>query len=237
MLSKSQARAFFLGGTVIFSGVFIALTVDTVRQTDARTKSQNLTDAVKRGKLIWEKNNCMGCHTILGEGAYYAPELTKVFEKRGEAFIRTFIKDPQAMYPGERKMVKYNFSDAEITDVIAFLKWVGEIDTNGWPPKPDIVAPSAATQVNTPVATNTPETKAVPQPEKFAQLCIACHSLSGKGGVVGPQLDKVGAKYDATYFDKWLKDPQSVKPGTAMPKLPLSDAERADIVRYLAAQK
>ena len=86
------------------------------------------------GKHVWEKNSCINCHTILGEGAYYAPELTKVFEKRGEAFIRTFIKDPQAMYPGERKMVKYNFSDAEITDVIAFLKWVGEIDTNGWPP-------------------------------------------------------------------------------------------------------
>lgn len=230
MLSKSQARAFFIGGTLVFSGIFLALTIDTLRQNAARTKSQNLSDAVLRGKDIWERNNCMGCHTILGEGAYYAPDLSHVVERRGEAFIRTFIKDPQAMYPGERRMIKYNFTEDQISDVIAFFKWVGEIDTNGWPPKPDISAPMAATQANT-------QAPASPQPEKFTQICQACHALGGKGGVVGPALDKVGTKYDAAYLEKWLKDPQGVKPGTAMPKLPLSDAERSELVRFLAGQK
>jgi nitric oxide reductase subunit C len=230
MLSKSQARAFFIGGTLVFSGIFLALTIDTLRQNAARTKSQNLSDAVLRGKDIWERNNCMGCHTILGEGAYYAPDLSHVVERRGEAFIRTFIKDPQAMYPGERRMIKYNFTEDQISDVIAFFKWVGEIDTNGWPPKPDISAPMAATQANT-------QAPASPQPEKFTQICQACHALGGKGGVVGPALDKVGTKYDAAYLEKWLKDPQGVKPGTAMPKLPLSDAERGELVRFLAGQK
>ena len=37
-----------------------------------------------------------------------------------------FLKDPEALYPGQRKMVNYHFSDAEIADVIAFLKWVGK---------------------------------------------------------------------------------------------------------------
>jgi nitric oxide reductase subunit C len=230
MLSKSQARAFFIGGTLVFSGIFLALTIDTLRQNAARTKSQNLSDAVLRGKNIWERNNCMGCHTILGEGAYYAPDLSRVVERRGEAFIRTFIKDPQAMYPGERKMIKYNFTEDQISDIIAFFKWVGEIDTNDWPPKPNISAPMAATQANT-------QTPASPQPEKFTQICQACHALGGKGGVVGPALDKVGTKYDAAYLEKWLKDPQGVKPGTAMPKLPLSDAERSELVRFLAGQK
>ncbi len=27
------------------------------------------------GKKVWEDNNCIGCHTLLGEGAYFAPEL------------------------------------------------------------------------------------------------------------------------------------------------------------------
>ena len=133
MLSKSQARLFFLGGTVLFSLLFLFLTVDTVRQVPDQTKQNELTDAAKRGKHIWDENNCMGCHTILGEGAYYAPELTKAYERRGEEWLRVFLKDPQAMYPGRRTMVQYNFEEGEIEDVIAFLKWIGNMDLNGFP--------------------------------------------------------------------------------------------------------
>ncbi|HRK74564.1 MAG TPA: cytochrome c, partial [Rhodothermales bacterium] len=121
MLSKSQARLFFIVGTIFFSGVFLWLTVDTIRQVPNQTRAANITPAVDRGKKIWEANNCMGCHTIFGEGAYYAPELTKVVERRGEVWLKTFLKDPEAMYPGERKMTNYHFSDNQINDVIAFL--------------------------------------------------------------------------------------------------------------------
>jgi nitric oxide reductase subunit C len=34
----------------------------------------------------------MGCHTILGEGAYYAPELTKVIERRGEGYVKAVLQ-------------------------------------------------------------------------------------------------------------------------------------------------
>lgn len=230
MLSKSQARAFFLIGTVLFSALFIGLTVDTVRQTAARTNEQNLTPSVLRGKLIWEKNNCMGCHTILGEGAYYAPELTQVFVRRGPEWIRTFIKDPEAMFPGERKMVKYDFTEEQITDVIGFLKWVGEIDTNGWPPEPNL-KPATVVMANPggPVVADAPE--------KYRQLCVACHALNGEGGNVGPALDGVASRLDSVYLDRWLKDPAGVKPGTAMPQLPLTDDERRDLVGFLARLK
>ncbi len=111
MLSKSAAKAFFLGGTALCSTVFLGLTIDTFRQIPARTNAAALTDAVKRGKHLWEDNNCMGCHTLFGEGAYYAPELTKVYERRGPVFIRSMLKDPEAMFPGQRKMVNYHFKD------------------------------------------------------------------------------------------------------------------------------
>ncbi|MEZ4462509.1 MAG: cytochrome c [bacterium] len=138
MLSKSQAKWFFLIFTFGFSGVFLWLTVDTLMQVPERSNEDKLDASVIRGKEIWEENNCMGCHTLMGEGAYYAPELTKVVERRGETWIRTFIKDPAAMYPGQRQMVKYDFTDDQITDVIAFLRWVGNVDTNGFPAKPDL---------------------------------------------------------------------------------------------------
>jgi nitric oxide reductase subunit C len=103
MLSKSQARMFFLGGTFLFSAIFIGLTVDTHRQLPERTHTKDLTEDVVKGKRIWEENNCMGCHTILGEGAYYAPDLTKVVEKRGEEWIRLFMKDPELCFLTKEK--------------------------------------------------------------------------------------------------------------------------------------
>jgi nitric oxide reductase subunit C len=126
MLSKSQAKLFFISGTLLFTVLLLILTVDTLRQVPIQTRESNLSEEVKRGKLLWDKNNCMGCHTIMGEGAYYAPELTKVYDRRGPEWMKVFIKDPQAMFPGERKMTKYNFTDAEINDLIAFFKWIGE---------------------------------------------------------------------------------------------------------------
>ncbi|MCB1174756.1 MAG: c-type cytochrome [Leptospiraceae bacterium] len=231
MLSKSQARFFFLGGTLLFALVFLGLTWDTHRQTANRTNEAQLSESVVRGKAIWESSNCMGCHTILGEGAYYAPELTKVVERRGAEWIRMFIKDPAAMFPGERKMVQYNFNEDEITDIIAFLDWVGKIDTNGWPPKPNI---STATLANA----NTQNSNKVDlAPVKYKSLCVACHAIGGQGGNVGPALDGVASRLDAAYLSKWLHDPQAVKPGTNMPKLSLSEAEIQELVQFLSELK
>lgn len=138
MLTKSQARAFFVGGTFLFSAIFLGLTVDTLRQVPQRTHSDKLTAEVVRGKMLWESNNCMGCHTLFGEGGYYAPELTKVYERRGPQFMQAFLRDPNAMYPGMRKMVNYHFNDRQISDLIAFFQWAGQVDLNGFPKKPEL---------------------------------------------------------------------------------------------------
>ncbi len=264
MLSKSQARTFFLGFTVLFSGVFLALTVDTIVQTPARSHEDQLTPDVVAGKEIWEANNCMGCHTILGEGAYYAPELTKVVERRGEAWIKVFLDDPQAMYPGRRKMVQYDFTDQEKDQVVAFLRWVGQIDANGFPRKPDMttagvvasaaaatpavtpggapagpsLVPAASAAVPAPAGTppeGAPTASAAtsPPPAYFSQVCQGCHAANGLGGAVGPKLDGVARRYTPEQMDAWLKDPQAIKPGTAMPNLKLPDATRAELVTWL----
>ncbi len=138
MLSKSQAKLFFLGGTLMFSLIFLWLTVDTIRQTPKRTNAAGITESVLSGRTIWDEENCMGCHTLLGEGAYYAPELTKVVTRRGEGWIRSFLKNPEAFYPGRRKMIQYDFTEQEITDLIAFFNWIEGIDTNGFPKEPPL---------------------------------------------------------------------------------------------------
>jgi nitric oxide reductase subunit C len=229
MLSKSSARWFFILGTTVFSLVFLGLTIDTIRQVPSRSNQEKLTPAVKRGHDLWTDNNCMGCHTLLGEGAYYAPELTKVIERRGAAWIKIFLKDPEAMFPGRRKMVKYPFSDQDIDDLVAFFEWIGQIDTNGFPPKPNMVS-----QVQT---ANNQDLghQAFPAgtPEMFSTICISCHAIGGRGGKVGPALDNLATRFSRDQLHAWLKDPQSVKPGTAMPQLPMSDQVRSELVDFL----
>lgn len=137
MLSKSQARTFFLGGTVLTFAIFLGLSWHTMStEVPKQTHEENLTPEVVRGKQLWESNNCMGCHTIFGEGAYYAPELTKVVERRGDGYIKAVLTSKQPWSPRGRKMVAYNFSEPEANDLLAFFKWVGEVDLNGFPPKP-----------------------------------------------------------------------------------------------------
>jgi len=139
MLSKKQARAFFLGGTLVTFLIFIGLTVYSLSESQDQTNHENLTDSVVRGKEIWETNNCMGCHTLLGEGAYYAPELTKVVDRlnqryngNGEEVIKSILMSEGPWQPNGRKMVAYGMSEAEATDVVEFFKWIGQIDLNGF---------------------------------------------------------------------------------------------------------
>lgn len=132
MLSKSQARTFFLGGTVVTFLIFIGLTVYSLMPRNDQTNHSEITAQVVRGKELWETNNCMGCHTIMGEGGYYAPELTKVIERRGEAYIKIVLQYPDSWGPRGRKMVKYEMNDADADAMVAYFKWIGNIDLNGF---------------------------------------------------------------------------------------------------------
>ena len=132
MLSKKQARAFFLGGTVVTFLIFIGLTIYSFSKAQDQSNDEEITEAVVRGKDLWEANNCMGCHTVLGEGAYYAPELTKVIARRGAGYVTAVLMTPVSWEPNGRKMVAYGFSKEEANDLIAFFEWIGKIDLNGF---------------------------------------------------------------------------------------------------------
>ncbi len=152
MLSKKQARAFFLGGTLVTFLVFIGLTVYSLSGEVDQTNKENITESVVSGKKIWESKNCMGCHTILGEGAYYAPELTKVVDRlnlkydgQGEEVIKSILMSEVPWQPNGRKMVAYGMTEKEAEDVVEFFKWIGEIDLNGFD---RIVSPLAKDKIN-----------------------------------------------------------------------------------------
>jgi nitric oxide reductase subunit C len=132
--TKAMARNIFYGGAVFFFLLFLGLTFDTMQQLPKRDHRENITDSVVRGKHIWETRNCIGCHTLMGEGAYFAPELGNVYTRRGGPFIKAWIAAQPTGAPGRRQMPNFNLTEQELDDMVAFLKWTSEVNTNKWPP-------------------------------------------------------------------------------------------------------
>ena len=132
--TKSTARNIFYGGSVFFFLLFIGLTFDTINTLPKRDNSARLTESAVHGKKIWETRNCIGCHTLLGEGAYFAPELGNVYKRRGPDFIKAWIQSQPTGAPGRRQMPNFHLTDKELNDVVEFLKYTSEINTENWPP-------------------------------------------------------------------------------------------------------
>ena len=137
--TKGMARNIYFGGSAFFILVFLALTFHTEKQIPERTNESEMTEAVVRGKLVWEQNNCIGCHTILGEGAYFAPELANVYKRRGgeeafKPFLHAWMKAQPLGVPGRRAMPQFNLTEQELNDLADFLEWTSRIKTQNWPP-------------------------------------------------------------------------------------------------------
>jgi ubiquinol-cytochrome c reductase cytochrome b subunit len=73
----------------------------------------------------------------------------------------------------------------------------------------------------------------------FANLgCAGCHRIHGNGGAIGPDLSYEGdTRPDREWHIKHFRDPQSVSPGSIMPKFPLTEAELQDLTSYILSLK
>ncbi len=228
-MSEKVLRNIFIFGTLFFFVVLIAMTVNTLGQVN-NIRTPFLTDQVVEGKRVWQSKNCDDCHTILGIGGYFAPELTKVFNQRGAAWLGSWLKDPLSMNSAAT-MPNQHLTDDQVANLQAFFEWVSQINTNNWPPAPILLAGASSGQ---PAGA-----------QLFVQKgCSACHVINGSGAAgPGPDLSHIGGQpYDALantpdFLAKWLADPAMQKPGTLMPNLRLSDAEIKSLVDYLTSLK
>jgi len=134
--TKAMARNIFYGGSVFFFLLFLALTFDTHNAWETRDNRAAINASVSAGKALWEENNCVGCHSLLGEGAYFAPELGNAFQRLGgKEGIKGFIMSrPKDGIPGRRSMPQFNFTPEELDAIADFLEYVSGINTANWPP-------------------------------------------------------------------------------------------------------
>lgn len=200
-MTNRQARIFAIASTGIAALVFLILTLDSHRQFGELTHAENITPEVTHGKDVWHKYNCINCHTLFGEGAYYAPDLTKITQHRGEAYLTAYMRDPSKFYDEQkhrRLMPTQDLSDTEIADLITFLDWVANVDNQGWPPRPITVTGSGLAggveakrvpQGVTPVdEEDDPRAKGQYVYRTAQPSCTSCHSTEPGFDMAGPSL-------------------------------------------------
>ncbi len=233
-LSPKTAKVIFYVGTLSSLVLFLVLTVDTHRQVRVLTNADKLSDKVVAGKRVWQKYNCNDCHTILGFGGYYAPDMTKAYKRLGEVGIRERVLRPEVIFARSwRKMPNQKVSKEEVTDLVAFFKWVSEIDTHDWPPQDSEKMAKAS------VAKLIAMTGMSPGVALFKEKgCLGCHRVGEVGSDVGPRMEGVGPKYDKKNLAQYIINPQKVDPKSKMPAQPgLSQEDAMRIAEFLMVLK
>jgi len=170
--------------TVLFAALSVLSFVGPRKQALPQQVSFDRHSAVE-GKRVFQAYNCMGCHTIVGNGAYFGPDLTDLYRRTGPAWLAAFLPSAGAWptaaairvqlqnpaiaaaagtdsfdaylerYPAARERIERRggrstfmpnlpFTRDEIGQLIAFLKYTSEMNTEGWPPTPLPAARAAA---------------------------------------------------------------------------------------------
>jgi len=233
-MNQKIAKWIFYAGTLSSAILFLVLTWDTNRQFTVLTNAQQISGEVIAGKKVFQKYNCNDCHTILGFGGYYAPDLTRVSQRRGEAYFRQVVSQPEVVLVNSfRKMPQLTIPSKEQEQLVAFFTWVNEINNQDWPPQDSKKRRQAGT--NQLMQSGTLSAGAT---IFKTNGCFACHKLGGIGGKAGPALDNVGARLDMQTIKKQITNPQSRVPDSVMPAFnQLSDGDVQVLAEFLAAQK
>jgi len=211
-MTGKTARLIFWLGTLSSAAIFLWMTYDFHRMNPQFSHTDRLSEEVVAGKRVWHKYNCNDCHTILGFGGYYAPDMTKAFYRLGENNIASIVQYPEVVYRNSfRKMPQLGVSEPEVKQLIAFLHWVGDIENRHWPPQDEKFVTAYRLRESKP--------QKLEKVDIVMGACGGCHSFENQGRNIAGDFAVIAKRihYDKPTLVKYILNPQSVKPGVAMP--------------------
>jgi mono/diheme cytochrome c family protein len=192
----------------------------------AATPESDYQPAGKAGKLMADLA-CFSCHRVNGHGGDMAPDLTWEGSSVQREWLVQFFKNPGTLRPSLiRRMPRFNLTDAEVNELSDYILTVYQspaVDREAMP-----LSGYAQGQV-----------------ELGRQLfygkyaCQGCHIVDTKTdkGYIGPTLTQVGSRLTAAWIYQWMKNPQSLRPGTAEPNRAMSDEDASALTAFLISQK
>ncbi len=214
-----------------------AITTALMTQTDrAQTQAANMRvagahetryqPAGNAGQLMNDLR-CFSCHAINGRGGDMAPDLTWEGTSVQRKWLADFLKNPETIRPALiRRMPKFNLSDAEVNTLTDYIMTVYQTPAFDRDEIPSSALTSAMVEQGRELFYG-----------KFA--CQSCHILDSHKdkGYIGPALWSVGSRLNAAWVYHWLKDPQSLRPGTLEPNQHMADTDARALTAFLMSQK
>ena len=153
--------------------------------TQEKTASNPLAgdaSAIKEGASLF-RANCSPCHGLNAHGGGRGPDLTSGRWTHGSSDAEIFRTISQGV-PGTQ-MPANGFEDSETWAIIAYLR---------------SLAPSRQPKMPGDAAKG----------EKLftgAAGCSTCHMVNGRGGLLGPELSRVGASRSLAYLTESIREP------------------------------
>ncbi len=172
------------------------------------------------GKLV-KSLSCMSCHVMNGNGRLVATDLSMEASEAQEKWIEGYFKVPYSLRPIlTERMPNFFLSDAEIKTITGYMEKVFVVDSIAHDVK---ITPAAIANGKGLFF------------EKYG--CQSCHQVGGKGGYVGPPLDKLGTRLTQGWIFHWLKDPEAYRPNSIQPDYKLTDEDAEALTAYLMSLK
>ena len=172
------------------------------------------------GKIVQDLA-CLSCHVINGNGRLVATDLSMEASQARQQWIEGYFKVPYSLRPIlTERMPNFFLSNNEIKTITEYMEKVFIADSL------DHEIPNDASLIS--------KGKGL-YFEKYG--CQSCHQISGKGGYVGPPLDKINSRLKAGWIFHWLKNPQAFKPESIEPNNKLTDDEAEALTAYLLTLK
>ncbi len=179
-----------------------------------REEAEFLPDDPLKGRKTFVQKGCVVCHSVYGSGGIIGPDLALV--SRGRSFLELvgllWNHTPKMMEIFQKKGKKWpQLSPEEMTNIFAYLYSLNYFEPTG---------------------------NYIVGEKLFSEKrCAFCHSVGGKGGEIGPALDKYARDASAIALGSalWNHSPailQKLKEtGTPIPIF--EGAELADILAYI----
>jgi len=182
--------------------------------------------AGKAGKLMTDLA-CFSCHRINGRGGNMAPDLTWEGSSVQRQWLVDFLKYPGTLRPALiRRMPRFNLSDADANELADYIMTVYQSPAVDRDSMPLSGYSQGEVELGRQLFYG-----------KFA--CQGCHIVDTKTdkGYIGPTLTNVGSRLTAAWIYAWMKNPQSLRPGTIEPNRAVSDEDARALTAFLISQK
>jgi nitric oxide reductase subunit C len=231
-MTGKTAKAIFWAGTLSSVIIFLWLTYDFHQQESKFAKTDKISEQVVAGKKVWHKYNCNDCHTILGFGGYYAPDMTKAYFRLGENNIASIVMNSEKVYKNSfRKMPHLGVTKEEALQLVGFLHWVGTIENRHWPPQDEKFVNAFRLRETSAQTLN--------KIDIIIGACGGCHSLENLGRNIAGDFNDIARRidYGPDVLTKIILDPQSVKPDLGMPPQNVSPETAALIADFILSLK